>query len=47
MTRPHLFMTKPHLVNNRIYQIMAIAAKDKENTSEIDAFLKSFKLLGG
>jgi len=33
------------LVENRLYQIMAVAPKGKENAKNIDAFLQSFALL--
>jgi hypothetical protein len=34
------------LVENRLYQIMAVVPKDKENSKEIDDFLQSFQLTG-
>ena len=34
-----------YLVGNRLYQVMAVALAGKETTSEIEAFLNSFRLL--
>ena len=34
------------LVENRLYQVLAIYTSDQENKAEIDGFLTSFKLIG-